>query len=131
MSMAAIACRQKPLFSPAKVSLRARWPLLPPHAHMYVHTCLQMLARLSDFEGTCLTLLVRGLAPPPVDIEEAFSRLPSERFGVTHLPPYSPSFGFVADRLMLSWAVRTAGATAFVSTLYTHPYVVRKLTAMG
>lgn len=88
---------------------------------------LQMLGRLSEFEGTCLTLLVRGMAPTPAAIEEAFSRLPSERFATTHLPPYNPSFGFVADRLMLSWAVRSAGATAFVSTLHTHPYWVRKL----
>lgn len=90
-------------------------------------TYVQMLGRLSEFEGTCLTLLVRGLAPPPAAIEEALSRLPSERFAVTRLPPYNPSFGFVADRLMLSWAVRSAGATAFVSTLHTHPYRVRKL----
>eukprot|EP00752_Nemacystus_decipiens_P012470 g11044.t1 len=81
-----------------------------------------MLGRLSEFEGTCLTLLVRGLAPPPVAIEKVFSMLPSERFAVTHLPPYNPSFGFAADRLMLSWAVRSAEATAFVSTLHTHPY---------
>lgn len=84
-----------------------------------------MLGRLSGFEGTCLTLLVRGLAPPPAAIEEVFSRLPSERFAVAHMPPYNSSFGFVADRLMLSWAVRSAGATAFVSTLYTHPCWVR------
>eukprot|EP00903_Cladosiphon_okamuranus_P018662 g17176.t1 len=81
-----------------------------------------MLGRLSGFEGTCLTLLVRGQAPPPVAIEAAFSRLPSERFAVAHVPPYNPSFGFVADRIMLSWVVRSAGATAFVSTLHTHPY---------
>lgn len=85
-----------------------------------------MLGRLSEFEGTCLTLLVRGLAPPPASIEEAFSRLPSERFAVTHLPPYNPSFGFIADRLLLSWAVRSARATAFVSTLYTQPFRVSK-----
>lgn len=88
-------------------------------------TFLQMLGRLGEFEGTCLTLLVRGLAPPPAPVERAISRLPPERFAVTHLPPYNPSFGFVADRLMLSWAVRSAGATAFVSTLHTHPYRVR------
>ena len=84
-----------------------------------------MLGRLNEFDGTCLTLFVRGLAPPPAAIQEAFSRFPPERFAVTHLPPYNPSFGFVADRLMLSWAARTAGATAFVSTLHTHPYRVR------
>lgn len=83
-----------------------------------------MLGRLSEFEGTCLTLLIRGLDPPPPPIEEAFARLPSDRFAVTHVPPYNPSFGFVADRLLLSWAVRSAGATAFVSTLYTQPFVV-------
>lgn len=80
-----------------------------------------MLDRLSDFDGTCLTLLVRGLVPPPSIIEKAFSRLPSERFVVKNLPPYNPSFGFVADQLMLSWAVKSAGATAFISTLYTQP----------
>ncbi|CAM9482314.1 unnamed protein product, partial [Hapterophycus canaliculatus] len=80
-----------------------------------------MLDRLNEFEGTCLTLLVRGLAPPALHIQEAFSRLPPERFAVTHVPLYNPSFGYVADGLMLSWAVRNAGATAFVSTLYTQP----------
>lgn len=88
-----------------------------------------MLVRLSEFEGTCLTLLVRGLAPPPAAIGEAISRLPSERFGVTHVPPYNPSFGSVADPIMLSWAVRSAGGTAFISTLHTHPYRVRKNTS--
>lgn len=83
-----------------------------------------MLSRLSEFDGTCLTLLIRGLAPPPPAIEEAFSRLPPDRYAVTQIPPYNPSFGFVADRLLLSWAVRSAGATAFVSTLYTQPFLV-------
>ena len=80
-----------------------------------------MLDRLSEFDGTCVTLLVRGLGLPPPAISEAFSRLSSERFVVKQLPPYNPFFGFVADRLMLSWAVRSAKATAFVSTLYTQP----------
>lgn len=81
----------------------------------------QVLGRLSEFDGTCVTLLVRGLGLPPPAIEEAFSRLPSDRFAVKQLPPYNPVFGFVADRLMLSWAVRSAEATAFVSTLHTQP----------
>lgn len=93
----------------------------------YVHQPVQMLERLSGFEGTCLTLLVRGFAPPVSDIQEAFSRVPSERFSVTHVPLYNPSFGHVADGLMLSWAVRNAGATAFVSTLYTQPFQVNAI----
>ncbi len=81
----------------------------------------QVLGRLSEFDGTCVTLLVRGLGLPPPATEEAFSRLPSDRFAVKQFPPYNPAFGFVADRLMLSWAVRSAEATAFVSTLHTQP----------
>lgn len=63
---------------------------------------LQILRRLSKYEGTYLTPLVRGLAPPPPVIEGAFSGLPAERFAVKHFPPNNPVFGFVADRLLLS-----------------------------
>ncbi|CAN0041830.1 unnamed protein product, partial [Ectocarpus sp. 13 AM-2016] len=90
-------------------------------SRVWVSVLPAILGRLSAFEGTCLTLLLRGLAPPPRVIEEAFFALPSERFTTKHLPLYNPSFGYVADGLMLSWAVRNAQATAFVSTLYTQP----------
>lgn len=94
-------------------------PLAWPH--------MQMLGLLSQFEGTCLTFLVRGLGAPPPVVEQAFIGLPSDRFSLAHVLPYNPSFGFVADRLMLSWAVKNAGATAFVSTLYTLPFLVSDL----
>ncbi|CAM9380011.1 unnamed protein product, partial [Scytosiphon promiscuus] len=81
-----------------------------------------MMDRLKEFDGTCLTLLVRGLAPPVAVIQEAFSGQPTERFAVTHVPPYNPSIGHIADEVMLAWAVQNAGATAFISTLYTQPF---------
>lgn len=90
---------------------------------------LQILGRLSEFDGTCLTLLVRGLAAPPPVVDAAFSSLPADRFIVVHFPPYNPSFGFVSDRLLLSWAVRRAEATVFLSTLYTQPFWVREVLA--
>jgi glycosyltransferase involved in cell wall biosynthesis len=81
-----------------------------------------LATRLAEFEEGCLTVLTRGGSQLPESTSEALSTLlPATRLRYAKFPPYNRAFAFDSDGLALGAALLELGATAFITTLYTHP----------